>query len=249
MALTPEQQKLVIAQMEALTPQQLVHVQAILAKFSQPIDAKLVNGGGSFVTQCVVTEMGVRLMAHHARSTQAMTKTLFEHAFNDSLNACKIPSEMHKSGTNRGYDLTVNGVRVSLKSESSSVRVDKLHISKWMELGKDPWEPMFQHRQFLGHLDNYDVILTLRCLSKSGTVSYELLEIPKAIFTSHPTPEFVLKPGKTSGQKAVPPASAYVRDAKGGLIYELYHDGGSERKLQIKQLAKSACIVRATWQF
>jgi type II restriction enzyme len=32
-------------------------------------------------------------------------------------------------------------------------------------------------------------------------------------------------------------------------MYELYFDGGTERKLQVKNLRRDLCRIHATWQF
>ncbi|WP_409574674.1 hypothetical protein [Sphingopyxis sp. PET50] len=45
------------------------------------------------------------------------------------------------------------------------------------------------------------------------------------------------------------PGYGYVRDAGRNLKYALYFDGGTERKLQIKNLDKSLCIIHARWKF
>jgi hypothetical protein len=36
---------------------------------------------------------------------------------------------------------------------------------------------------------------------------------------------------------------------KGVLLFQLYFDAGGERKLQIKNLGKSNCIIHAYWKF
>ena len=45
------------------------------------------------------------------------------------------------------------------------------------------------------------------------------------------------------------PGYCTVRDKNGMQLFQLYFDGGSERKLQVKHLLKSACKVHGTWQF
>ena len=45
------------------------------------------------------------------------------------------------------------------------------------------------------------------------------------------------------------PGYCYVRDKNGEEMYQLYFDGGSERKLQVKNLLKKHCVVHATWEF
>ena len=45
------------------------------------------------------------------------------------------------------------------------------------------------------------------------------------------------------------PGYCDVKDTDGTLKYQLYFDGGTERKLQIKHLKKDLCIVHARWIF
>ncbi|HEY8746494.1 MAG TPA: hypothetical protein VIM11_00870 [Tepidisphaeraceae bacterium] len=60
---------------------------------------------------------------------------------------------------------------------------------------------------------------------------------------------FPIRMMKKTKQKDHPPAYCDVNDDAGVLLYQLYFDGGSERKLQVKSLLKSLCIVHATWYF
>lgn len=45
------------------------------------------------------------------------------------------------------------------------------------------------------------------------------------------------------------PGYCHVTDAQGRTRFDLYFDGGTERKLQIKGLDKSLCRVHGTWSF
>lgn len=45
------------------------------------------------------------------------------------------------------------------------------------------------------------------------------------------------------------PGYCTIKDAGGRTKFQLYFDGGTERKLQIKDLRKDLCIVHATWRF
>jgi len=45
------------------------------------------------------------------------------------------------------------------------------------------------------------------------------------------------------------PGYCSVTDDEGNVKFKLYFDGGTERKLQIKNLRKDLCIVHATWEF
>jgi type II restriction enzyme len=61
------------------------------------------------------------------------------------------------------------------------------------------------------------------------------------------------KDGKLSirhqSKQSPKPGYCNVKERKGKLKYQLYFDGGTERKLQIKNLRKDLCMVHATWIF
>ena len=105
-------------------------------------------------------------------------------------------------------------------------------------------------------MKSYDRILSLRAISKPPKEwHYELVEIPKSLLLEARNGEFEMM--FSSGQI---PKPGYCRVfEKGGkdLLarpikkkrFELYFDGGGERKLQIKHLDKSHCTVHAEWSF
>lgn len=45
------------------------------------------------------------------------------------------------------------------------------------------------------------------------------------------------------------PGYCHVNDVNGNEKFQLYFDGGTERKLQIKNLDKGFCVVHAEWEF
>ncbi len=89
-------------------------------------------------------------------------------------------------------------------------------------------------------------ILSLRALKKSPEWRYELVEIPKTVLMKASCGKLEMK---TESSQFPKPGYCYVKDDSGNDIYQLYFDGGSERKLQIKNLMKKYCIVHATWEF
>lgn len=200
------------------------------------------------ITETVLVRLGDRLQAHHATSRQALSKDRFEFALEAALNDAGIPAQLVSSRTHRGHDLSIANTPVSLKTEAAAhIREDIIHVSKWMELGKGEWQLANLRDLFLAHLAGYERIFTLRCLAaNSADIHYELVEIPKALLLEASGCELEIREDSRQNPK---PGYGTVRDTEGQVKYTLYFAGGSERKLQIKQLRKDLCIVHATWHF
>jgi hypothetical protein len=200
------------------------------------------------VTDDVLSAFGDRLLSHHAGSRQALSKDRFEFAFEAALNAAGIPALLVKSRTNRGHDINIRDVPVSLKTEAAAnIKDDSIHVSKWMELGRGEWELSLLRDLFLEHMQSYDRIFTLRRLKDIGAkIRYELVEIPKALLLEATDCELEVC---TNSRQNPQPGYGHVKNAAGQLKYSLYFDGGTERKLQIKHLRKDLCKVHATWTF
>lgn len=200
------------------------------------------------ITDAVLALLGDRLLSHHAGSRQALSKDRFEFAFEAALNAADIPAQLVRSRTNRGHDINIRGVPVSLKTEAATnIKDNFIHISKWMELGRGEWKLPLLRNLFLEHMQNYDRIFTLRRLKNVGiNIRYELVEIPKRVLLDAAKCELEV----CSNSKQNPqPGYGHVKDAIGQPMYSLYFDGGTERKLQIRHLRKDICKIHATWTF
>jgi type II restriction enzyme len=192
--------------------------------------------------------LGDALRVHHSFSRQPLSKDRFEFALERSLNRAGTPAKLVGNRTNRGHDITIKGVPVSLKTQADTrIRENFLHISKFMELGKCPWELSLLRDMFLEHMRSYDRIFQFRCL-KQGPVSYqyELVEIPKKMLLESSNGKLVIQ---AHSLQTPQPGYGYVYDAEGKLKFALYFDGGTERKLQIKAIRKELCTVHATWEF
>lgn len=175
----------------------------------------------------------------------------FEYALEKAKNLCGVQAELASSG-NPGHDITVAGINISLKTEAEkNISLNKLHISKFMELGKGDWSDRLEdfqglRDQFFAHMRSYDRIFTLRCLSKlNNALFYELIEIPKELLEEARYGTF------RKARTRVIPNSGYcdVMDDHGQPKFRLYFDGGGERKLQIKDLKKIYCTIHAIWKF
>jgi len=238
-----------------LSPPQLEVVRAVANAVAAPYDV-YVNDDSDLFDLDLAYRFGIRLVSHHAMSNEAFTKDKFEHALTGLLLERGRKVSMAPRG-NPGHDLTVDDERWSLKTQADlSIKRSAIHISKFMELGKGRWETEGDlaglRDQMLAHMTRYDRIFSLRCLSSSRaakdrpSAEYEFVEIPKAILARAIDGEIAMDDNSRQRPK---PGHCYVRDDRGSLMLELYFDGGSERKLQIRKLDKSLCMVHATWQF
>jgi hypothetical protein len=244
MALDPAQLAVTLSH---LTPSQLRWVQGVLTQFRLPY--RFVRKPDSdWITEPVLSEVGDALRIHHAFSRQPLSKDRFEFAFERALNQAGIKAALMVSRTNRGHDITIAGVPVSLKSEAAAnIRADYIHVSKWMELGKGQWILEKLRESFLEHMRGYERIFTLRCLAAGQTTyKYELVEIPKALLLEAANCRLAIQEKSRQDPK---PGYGYVDDDRGNLKFALYFDGGTERKLQVKHIRKSLCAVHATWSF
>lgn len=198
----------------------------------------------------VLQDLGDTLRIHHAFSAEAFSKDKFEYALEQLLRFRGVDAKLAPKG-NRGHDITIRGMRVSLKTQADkSIKDSRIWISKFMELGGGKWvdkpsDLIGLREQFLRHLDGYDRIFTLRTLRREPEWLYELVEIPKRILLASAKGRLEMKLESTQTSK---PGYCHVSDGSGP-IYALYFDGGGERKLQIKDLQKRVCKVLASWSF
>ncbi|HEY7490420.1 MAG TPA: restriction endonuclease, partial [Candidatus Tectomicrobia bacterium] len=186
------------------------------------------------MNECLLQDFGDALRIHHCFSKEAFTKDKFEYALERVTNLCGIPSTLARRG-NPGHDITINGMRFSLKTRADrSIRANRLHISKFMELGRGTWTDKDEdlvglREQFFNHMHSYDRILSLRRLLGTRTYAwhYELVEIPKVLLqeAANGTLRMI-----HSSRQFPKPGYCYVIDLEGHNKFQLYFDGGTERK-------------------
>lgn len=205
------------------------------------------------VSACLLQDFGDALRIHHCFSREPFTKDKFEYAYERVANFCGMKAAL-ASRNNPGHDLTINDQRFSLKTQADkNLKPDKVHISKFMELGKGQWSDKDDdliglRDQFFKHMQSYDRILSLRSLVPKGGKKwhYELVEIPKSLLMEAKKGQLRM----AHDSKQMPkPGYCDVTDKAGNLKLQLYFDGGTERKLQIRSLDKKYCAVHATWEF
>lgn len=242
-----EQRAKLAGQLQKLSPSQLEWTQGVINQFQLPHEYRR-NATSDMMNEEVVERVGDALRIHHAFSRQALSKDRFEFALERALKLSGIKADLAESRTNRGHDVTVNSVPISLKTEAANnIRRDMIHVSKWMELGRGEWRLDLLRDLFLEHMRSYERIFTMRRLQPGPErYEYEFVEIPKALMLEGANAQLVMQDDSRQTPK---PGYGYVHDAAGGLKFALYFDGGTERKLQIKNLRKSLCTVHASWEF
>jgi len=238
-----------------LSQVQLDQIEPILRAAGEA-PASTVNPASDFATDDFAAMFGGILRTHHAVSHEPFTKDKFEHALEKVLDSTGYEARRAPRG-HPGRDLDIDSERWSLKTQADrNIRSDEIHISKFMELGRGAWEVEedlsgLRERMF-EHMTRYDRIFTLRCLSQrrqliaNDEIQYELVEIPKPLLEQAADFPCQMHHGSRQNPK---PGSCEVFDGNGELLFELYFDGGTERKLQVRHLAKRACILHAAWTF
>lgn len=235
-----------------LTRPQLEFIENVVEQFRRPFMKIERNLSSNFVDDCFLRDFGDVLRIHHCFSKEALSKDRFEYALEKILNQCGKSAELAPKG-NPGHDITIDGIPCSLKTQADAgIKEDRLHISKFMELGKGHWSARVKdleglRDQFFEHMTSYERIFSLRCLSKDPKHwHYELVEIPKSLLEEAKNGKLSIRSQSTQSPK---PGYCDVTDTDRKLKYQLYFDGGTERKLQVKNLRKDLCIVHATWVF
>jgi hypothetical protein len=245
-----------IARLSTLTEAQLGLLNGIIDTFERPIVAARPTSSRIISDEFLVA-FGDVLKLHHSLSQDYLDKHRFEAAAERVFKALGFKASRPTNKCNPGHDLTVNGEAWSLKTQGDKgIKPDVLYISKFMELGKGRWEDendlVGLRDQFLHHMQAYERIFQLRYFRSPAATGmeaghhYELVEIPKSLLSE--AKNGAIEMMHTS--KQIPkPGYCTVTDKAGRVKFRLYFDGGTERKLQIKDLRKDLCIVHATWKY
>jgi hypothetical protein len=138
-----------------------------------------------------------RLRAHHALDPEPLSTTAFEAAFNGACEAAGWIVQPASSATHRFFDTTVSipgrgDVRLSLKTTAARVLSPRtVHISKLTEAAwiQDERTQSGRRNKIVELSTQYceltDSIIVLRCFREgSGSLLYELVEVPTSIFAS-----------------------------------------------------------------
>ena len=240
----------IVEQLPELTAYQLGVIERIISQLKAEKHFWR-NPNSEVITDKVLGSFGDVLRIHHVFSAEALSKDRFEYALEQALRESGISAQRAPRG-NPGHDITIEGVPWSLKTQANKdIELNKIHISKFMELGKGEWTDKVDDlwgllERFYQHLSRYERIFTLRRLRDKTNESYELVEIPKSLLGKARSGSMSIK---TESRQNPKPGYCTVLDQFGAVAFKLYFDGGTERKLQVKDLRKELCVVHATWRF
>ncbi len=191
------------------------------------------------------------LLTYHALHQEKLKKVTFEFAFRDACTAAGREARLAISQTEPGYDIEVDGVKYSLKTQADSqIRDNRIHLTKLMEAAgiqsfqdtRDNVRYTLEH--ILPHLLEADRMLVLRAFDEpEGVVRYELVEIPMSL---------LLRVGDVKAEDFSEPtekkrtthAWVCLDDIR---AFSLYFDG-SDEKIQIQHLRSELCWQHACWR-
>lgn len=236
------------AKLPSLTKGQVFWLSKVVDNYARPYRARLL--ATTLLNEAMLQDFGDALRTHQGFSQEPCSKDKFEYILQQVCESNGVPAQLASKG-NPGHDITINHVPFSLKSQADSgIKPDRIWISKFHELGKGDWSDQPGQlkgllAQFLAHLTHYERIFTLRCLRRAPDWHYQLVEIPKTLLAKAATGTLEMRLNSTQMPK---PGYCHVEEC-GIRLFSLYFDGGTERKLQVKDLLVTACIVHAEWQF
>ena len=240
----------IIKALPSLSDSQVLWLEGVIQIFGCP--HKFIKYKSDLINDKVLNDFGDVLRIHHSFSVEPFTKDKFEYALEKVLTHRGTNAKLAPKG-NRGHDLTINNTTFSLKTQADkNINEDYIWISKFMELGKGIWRDKEEdliglRNAFIEHMKNYDRILILRALGKAPHWKYELIEVPKQVLLLAKKGKLEMMHNSTQYPK---PGYCYVNDpVSGEEIFRLYFDGGSEKKLQLKNLKKKFCGIHAYWEF
>ncbi len=237
-----------IEALKELTPSQFMWLERTIKVLQYPHQYSILQS--DLFDEDTLCVFGDALRIHHSFSVEPFSKDKFEFVLEKVVNMSSKTAVLAPKG-NPGHDITIDNVPISLKTQANrDIHEDLIWISKFMELGKGKWGDDPEDMKtllhlFLEHMKKYERILMLRTLQKTPVWIYELVEVPKTLLLKAESGSLEMMNDSRQYPK---PGYCYVKEGD-KTIFSLYFDGGSERKLQVKNLMKSYCFVHARWEF
>lgn len=192
-----------------------------------------------------------RLLIHHATHEEVFKKKTFEFAFKAALIAAGRKAEMETDDTSPGYDVIVDGVKYSLKTEAGKsinpkfITISKLMEARWIrecQTGEDFQQGMAHLLEHFSHYERVVMLRAIRVTTPFTGVLYSLVEIPLDLFMK--VREILASDFGPRGNKSG--GSSAVVKVGGKYAFRLRLDGSVE-KVTISRLDVALCKVHASW--
>ena len=247
-----ERQKAIEALMRKLSALSSVHIEvvdSIVSRFSEECEGELVRN--DFLDTDAFNYFSIRIAAHHASSSVPLKKENFEHILEAAFKRGRHAVIRTDSMTFRGADLSVDGVKLSLKTEASrglkqkSITISKLMEAAWIKqiTSREDIIP-YLSRMVIPHFQGYERIFILRSYQNptdSNKIRYDLREIPKVLLEKIGD----LTPSQFSELTRTRTTSAEV--TSNGVPAFKFRLDGSDDKITITDLSVALCPLHAWW--
>lgn len=206
-----------------------------------------VNRSSWLATAQWVEAFSTRLRAHHALAQEPLSREQFEAAFNKACSDDGWQVDPATSATHRFFDTTIQKEgkrhRLSLKASSAkdmsrkSIHISKLTEAAWIQ---DVRRQADRRREIVNLFTDYrkatDSILILRGFRKTGSVEYELVEIPTRVFAEVDS----LSVAEAQAATINIPSAAEIPDFK-------IRVDRSDAKITLTGVRLDVCTVHGRW--
>ena len=166
-------------------------LETIVAGLATRFD-EVVEPGSDIVTAEFARNFRTRLQLHHATHEEVFKKKTFEFAFKAASIVAGRTAEMNQNVISAGYDVRVDGVRYSLKTESGKrlskthIKISKLMEARWIRECRTGEDYLANMAKVVRHFSHYDRVVVLRSCHirvPFRGVRYDLWEIPHALLS------------------------------------------------------------------
>lgn len=226
---------------------------AVLETIVAGLSARFIESVESctdIVTEPFAKNFRTRLQLHHATHEEVFKKKTFEFAFKAASIVAGRTAEMDEDVTSAGYDVKVDDVRFSLKTEAGKttsgthIKISKLMEARWIRecrTGQDYLANMGKVRTHLTHYDRVIILRAFQVTSPFNGVRYDLWEIPHQLLCLVSTIQAGdFTPRIDSGTSTV------VVKSNGTDAFKLRLDGSVE-KITLEKLPLALCRKHASW--
>jgi hypothetical protein len=140
------------------------------------------------------------------------------------------------------HDLSVNGVKLSIKSETGKVtNPTKIGITKLCTTETGEWNSAALIAHTIAHINRHDRMLMVRTIWQEASFDYQLIEIPLDLLKRMATADFS-EVGNRRGRRSI---GADVMEGSERLFR--VHFDGSDGKCQIHGFPVDRCRMLRKW--